>query len=97
MINFIQINDTTHIGIQGISSIRADHNVIFNPDDPATPQPGSRPTLTVYETYGGDHAVPDDGLTGYYQGVIDLLRTTYGYSRYSAGNYIPNYINPGKN
>jgi hypothetical protein len=81
MLSFLQVNATTHVGIQGISSIRVDNDVLWNPE--VAPIVGSRPNIIVYETYGGEHIVPDDGNVGYYQIIIHFLRSTYIWSKYS--------------
>jgi hypothetical protein len=81
MISFLQINDTEHIGIQGISSINIDLNVMWHPE--LAPAVGSRPDIVVIETYGGVHNVPDDGHGMYYELILKFMRTTYLWSKYS--------------
>ena len=78
MINFLQIDDRTHIGIQGISSIHVDHDIIFSPE---TVTVGSRTPITIYETYGGEHTVTDDGASGYYQKIVELMQSSYNWTR----------------
>jgi hypothetical protein len=51
----------------------------------------NRPTIIVHETDGEEYDVPDDGMDGYYENVLEFLRTSYNFTRYTPRNLTSDY------